>query len=262
MDDERRSEVDVPVGASPEPHYRLLQARLVEHMKKNSRAAREVFKADKATGWAQAAGKRVSNQMNAVSVRRYVYNKLSMYRHNVESRTSAEQHLLNNAYGLMENPPPPDPAGDENCFPPTVAAAMSILDVPELEICEVHMCSMGFVHWWFHMPKLAQHYRTCSTQGGCPECKCPHCGTCRFVKDKKGIHGAERCWFFFDCMHTKALDPDWASIVLNTQAVREVQNASMSKPSFTKYTEYKRVLRALPAGTKPQNVRLITSPSC
>lgn len=244
-----------PAGLHSEPQYSVLQARLVSHMRKHGLAAREARSLNRTTGWAQAAGKRVSNQVHAVSVRQYVYNHLSMFRNNVQSRFCAEEHLLSNAYGLMERAPSPDPTGVENCYPPTVACAMGVLDVPELEIYEVHMCGKGCVHWWFHMPNQRHHFNTCSAKGGCPECMCPHCGTCRFVKDKKGIHGAERVWFFWDCIHTKALDPEWSSIVLNTQALREKQDSSTTKPSFTKYAEYKRVLQQLPAGTRPENVR-------
>jgi hypothetical protein len=61
----------------------------------------------------------------------------------------------------------------------------------------------------------------------CEQCVCPHCQTCRFVKDKKEIHGVVRCWFVFDCLQTRVLDPDWSAVVLNAQANRGASNATV-----------------------------------
>jgi hypothetical protein len=113
------------------------------------------------------------------------------------------------------------------------------------------------MHWWFYMPNISEHYTTCSLQHGRSECICPHCKTGRFVKDKNGIHGVERCWFFFDCLQTKALDPQWASVVLRTQASRDDRKCHAPKPSFAEEPalEYNRVLQHLPDGTSRENVR-------
>jgi hypothetical protein len=151
-------------------------------------------------GWAQAADKRVTNMPNAVSVRDYSFEHACMYRYDVQSRQCADRHLLANAYGLMRDAPELHPSGVENCYPPSVAAVMSILGV-----YEVNLCSKGCIHWWFYMPHIAEHFRTCSLRGGCEQCLCPHFHTCRFVKDKKGIHGAVRCWFFLTACRPRYL---------------------------------------------------------
>jgi hypothetical protein len=247
------------VGPVEEPDYELLQKRLVAHMTEYCLPAREARRAKRATGWAQAADKRVSNHKGAVRVRDYGFDKLYMYRTDVQSRKSLEEHLLSNAYGLLEDATAPDPAGIQNCLPPTVAAAMAVLGVPLLEWYEVHFCRNGCMHFWFHMPRLVEHYKQCSLKIGCSECVCPHCGACRFVKGKKGIHGAERCWFFFDCLHNKALDPEWASVVLNTQAARDDPNSACTKPSFAQQPapEYERVIQHLSESTKLERARTL-----
>jgi hypothetical protein len=244
-------------GSFDAPKYELLQHSLVTHMKQHSLLARERRKASRSRGWAQAAHKGVINSEDAVSVLDYSFEHACMYREDVQSRLCADRHLLSNAYGQFMNLPEPDPAGIENCYPPSVAAVMAVLGVPELEIYEVHFCSKGCIHWWFHMPGIAEHYQKCSLRGGCAKCLCPHCHTCRFVKDKKGIHGAMRCWFFFDCLQTKALDPEWSTAVLNTQADRSATDVTAIKASFAKEpaVEMNRVLRSLPDSVKKESVR-------
>jgi hypothetical protein len=235
-----------------EPDYALLQRRLVEHMTEYSLPAREARRAKQTTGWAQAANKGLTNLGDSITVRDYCFDQLSMYRSDVQSRTSIDAHLRYNAFCLQRHAPDSDPAGIRNCYPPSVAAAMAVLGVPLLEWYEVHFCGTGCMHWWFYMPNIADHYRRCSLKSGCCDCTCPHCGKCRFVKDKLGVHGAARCWFFFDCLQTKVLDPDWSSVVLNTQAKRDDPNVLITKSIFTQEPapEYKRLTQNLPAGTK------------
>jgi hypothetical protein len=113
---------------------------------------------------------------NAISVRGYIFEHACMSRYDVQSPQCADRHLLANAYVLMRDAPeshPSDatqehPSGIENCYPPSVAAVLSILGVPELEVYEVHLCAKGCIHWWIHMPHIAEHSRTCS---GCEQCE-------------------------------------------------------------------------------------------
>jgi hypothetical protein len=114
-----------------EPRYELLQSRLVSHMEKYSLCASKARRENSSSGWAQAAAKPVTNHDGAVLVRDYSYDQLSMYRHDVQSRKCANSHLASNAYGLMSNAPDSDPAGVENCYPPSVSAAMAVLGVPQ-----------------------------------------------------------------------------------------------------------------------------------
>jgi hypothetical protein len=250
------------VGAHQEPDYVLLQSRLVKHMTAYSLPAREARRAKRTNGWAQAANKGLTNLDDAISVRDYSFDQLTMYRRDVQSRSSIEAHLRYNAYCLQQHAPDPDPAGIRNCHPPSVAAAMAVLGVPLLEWYEVHFCRTGCMHWWFYMPSVAEHYRNCSVQSGCSDCTCPHCGKCRFVRDKMGVHGAVRCWFFFDCLQTKVLDPDWSRVVLNTQARRDDPFTLGTKPIFAREPahEYKRLTQNLPAGTEVERVRHLKTP--
>jgi hypothetical protein len=174
------------------PKYDFLQHALVEHMQQNMKDIREPTRALSAKGWSQARNKRVTSNDTAVYVRDYAFNHLKMYRDQVQSKKFAEQHLFSNAYGLLEVIREPDPGGIENCYPPSIAACSAVLGVPELQKYEVHLCSRGCIHWWLDMPNFQEHFRACNNPD-CPDCICPHCKARRFVKDKKGIHGVERC---------------------------------------------------------------------
>jgi hypothetical protein len=249
--------VDAIAGPSCHvPLFDLLQESLVEHMHKHLSPGREASKLVSNKGWLQAQNKRVTNSENAVLVRDYAYTYLKMYRTQVQSKQSAEQHLLANAYGLLNTLTKPDPGGVENCFPPSVAACSAVLGVPELQKYEVHLCPRGCIHWWFYMPKFREHFRDCRNPD-CPDCVCPHCKAPRYVKDKKGVHGAERCWFFFDCLHVKALDVEWSSKILRTQRSRDrpTDAPSRSRPTFYSWPECQRLLESLPQGSSRDNVR-------
>jgi hypothetical protein len=243
-------------GSDYTPQFDILQRRLVEHMKAYSLSGREARLSDRCSGWRQAIGKRVTTSDRAVFVEDYAYNHLRGFRDNVQSKSSADQTLYNNAYGLLENPPDPDPGGVENCYPPSLAACQALLGVPLLEYYEVHLCPNGCIHWWFYMPKLVEHFNSC-TRTNCPDCICPHCKSPRLIKDKKGIHGAMRCWFFFDCLHVKALDADWVTQILGTHAQRDLpaSEGHASRPTFYDWPECRRILSQLPPGSTRENER-------
>jgi hypothetical protein len=142
------------VGAHQEPDYVLLQSRLIKHA--YSLPAREARRAKRINGgWAQAANKGLTNLDEAISVRDYSFDQLTMYRSDAQSRSSIEAHLRYRAYCLQQHAPDPHPAGIRNCYPPSLAAAMAVLGVPLLEWYEAHFCRTGCMHWWFYMPSAA-----------------------------------------------------------------------------------------------------------
>jgi hypothetical protein len=68
------------------------------------------------------------------NVRDYAYNHLKMYRDQVQSKKSAEQHLLSNAYGLLDVIRESDPGGIENCYASSIAACSAVLGVPDVVV--------------------------------------------------------------------------------------------------------------------------------
>jgi hypothetical protein len=95
------------------PKYDFLQHALVEHIQQNMKASREPTKVVSTKGWSQARNKRMRNSETAVYVRDSAYHHLKMFRDQVQSKKSAEQHLLSNAYGLLDVICEPDPCGVE-----------------------------------------------------------------------------------------------------------------------------------------------------
>lgn len=237
-------------GPPTEPLNDVLHARMVHLLETHSLASeeREDPRDDRTTGWAQAASKQLSSRdPDSQLVRDYAFDRLRAYRENVQSRECADMNLHLNATRQFPARGKPDPAGFLNCYPPSIAACEAILDVPDLSIYCIHLCSSGCEHWWTFMPEYRSHFRNC---GGCELCRCPHCGAHRFVKCKsKGIRGAQVCWLFFDAFQVMMLSADLAQAVLEGQAARgdaSVSDQHPSKPSLSKYGEGKRLLQELP----------------
>jgi hypothetical protein len=93
------------------PKYDLLQQALVDQLYRYMKSSREATMVVSSKGWSHARNKRVTNNDAAVYVRDYAYNHLKTYRDQVQSKKSAEQHLLNNTYGFLDIIRKPDLVG-------------------------------------------------------------------------------------------------------------------------------------------------------
>lgn len=266
QDEEPAMDMVQPQGiprVAQEPQHGVLHARLVQLLESLSLAKQgyddgtelEGKEEDEMepTGWATAANKRLTSMVpNSAPVRDYVYRELGKLKNTVKSRDSANKDLYDNAHYQFESLPPPDPEGHLNCWPPSLDACESVLNVPELSKYRIHLCPKGCIHWWTHSPTASQCFHNCPKgPAGCDQCRCPHCKSHRFVKGKQGVVGAQTCWLFLDAIQDMFLDPDWANAVMKAQAMRDNEDEEghdglAGKPSFARYKEYARLCTVLP----------------
>lgn len=199
-------------------------------------------------GWAGARNKRVLPRFrNSQAVRDYAYEELSKLATKTKSRECAEQDLKDTAR-RHAHVGKPDPEGFDNCYPNSIYACEKVLDVPELNRYLIHVCTTPrCIHFWLYMANAAHHYRTCENLE-CPDCKCPYCGSSRFVKGQQGVVGAQSCWLFIDAIQSLFLQPDFSTAVLASQALRDSEggNGFTGKPSFAMSSEYGRLCTVLP----------------
>jgi hypothetical protein len=155
--------------------------------------------------------------MQADRVGDYCYEELLAYRHGISARKAVDGVLKRNPSRHIPGTTR-DPAGYQNCYPPSIQCAERVLSVPDHHRYVVDVCSTGCMHWWTFMEDRAKHFRQCK---GCSLCRCPHCGSNRFVRDKKGLRGAQSCRLFYDALHTMFLIPDLAHAMLSGRDVRD-----------------------------------------
>jgi hypothetical protein len=163
-----------------------------------------------------------ANLPNSATCREYAYFHLKRWRSGSGvSKSHAEETLRYFAHAYQKGEPN-GPGMQNNRHPPSLYACQEILDVPDPETYEYHVCSRGCTHWWSHMNNPAQHLRSCD---GCSKCQCPHCHSERYkllnarsrLRDSQYVEPAQKCWFFYDVFYHMFLSIEWVTAVLNSQ---------------------------------------------